>query len=355
MSAATLPVPTDQDRTDPLLQALRTAGVTAFEQDAELRYSWISNPPWDKPAAWFIGRSDLEMAERPEEGEALAAIKRRVMATGTPERQTVTLHVGGEPLHYELDLRPRRDAAGTIVGISGAALDVTRHRRAAEALDHSRAELTQALERRELLLRELNHRIKNSLQLISSMLRLQAGQAGDELARDQLDRACQRVSAVAEIHARLYMTEEIGILDFADYLDALCGRVPALAHGNPRLSVTVKADHGDLDVDRAIPLGIIANELVSNAALHGFKGLDGGTIEVSFVREPGRCRLLIADDGLGIIPDKGSERLGLKLVDALTMQLGATLTIRQCRPGTGRPGLCSEVTVPVSKPVKPGV
>ena len=325
--------------------AMKTAGVASFAQDRDLRYRWIFNPALGKAAEEVIGRDDFEIMERLEDAEALAEIKRRVIETGEPEHHTVTVHNGGEALHYELNAHPWTDpATGETVGIVAAALDVTRYQRTLSALASSREAQQAALERREMLLRELNHRIKNSLQLVASLLRLQAGHIGDAAARTELERACERVSAVAEIHARLYMTEEVGELDFGDYLRALCERVPRTvrAHdpGLPDVAVTVDAGSHLLDVDRAIPLGIVANELVTNAVLHGFPGRPSGRVAVSFRREGEGCILTVEDDGVGAPPRPEREGLGLRLVRVLAEQLGAALSV------TSGPGLRYDLRVP---------
>jgi len=199
------------------------------------------------------------------------------------------------------------------------------------------------LQKREALLRELNHRIKNSLQLVASLLRLQAGHVRETSARAAFDRACQRVTAVAEVHARLYMTEEVGELDFGGYIAAL---VPRLAGGTPKLAPHVEAvvvqAEGTLDVDRAIPLGLVANELVGNALLHAFRATGRGRVTVGFRSDDRTAHLWVADDGAGPVPDTAPPgTLGLRLVKALVGQVGGTLKV--VRAG----GLRYDITVPL--------
>lgn len=192
--------------------------------------------------------------------------------------------------------------------------------RQAEVLESERAD---ALHRRGLLLRELNHRIKNSLQLVVSLLRLQAGTLGAGETRLAFDAACQRVSAIAEIHARLYMTEEVGVLDFGDYVRTLAPHMAAQVV-RPDIMVLVEEATGRLDVDRAVPVGLVLNELLSNALRHAYPAGSGGTVRVGFRADEGSAWLWVADDGPGpALPMR--QGLGLRLAKALAEQVRGTL------------------------------
>ncbi len=206
----------------------------------------------------------------------------------------------------------------------------------AEALESERAD---ALHRRGLLLRELNHRIKNSLQLVVSLLRLQAGTLGAGDTRVAFDAACQRVSAIAEIHARLYMTEEVGLLDFGDYVRTLAPQLASLS-GRPEVVVLVEEAAGRLDVDRAVPIGLILNELLSNALRHAYPAGTRGTVRVGFRADEGAAWLWVADDGPG--PAQPLRHgLGLRLSKALAEQVRGTLV-----PTMGK-GLRWDLKVPL--------
>jgi len=259
---------------------------------------------------------------------------------------------GGMPLDQEVVLE-RDDTAGTrttgwyratVVRLSdGLALqfvDLTDRKR-------HEAERQAALERRALLLKELNHRIKNSLQLVASLLRLQAGNLGEEPGRLVLERACQRVACIAEIHARLYMTEEVGLLDFGAYVRDTAPRLrEAMADHNPKVGLVLEAAEGTLDVDRAIPLGLVLNGLLTNALRHAYDRIVGGEVRVGFRVDAGRIHLWVADQGRGLGEHQTPpERLGLRLVRALVGQVDGTLTIRQDK------GMRFDITVPLSRTV----
>lgn len=242
-----------------------------------------------------------------------------------------------QPFQWDADGRVTQ-VMGIITEIDTLVAAEEGRAREAEALASERAD---ALHRRGVLLRELNHRIKNSLQLVVSLLRLQAGTLGTGETRAAFDMACQRVSAIAEIHARLYMTEDVGVLDFGDYLRALVPQLATLS-GRTTLAVVVEEASGTLDVDRAVPVGLILNELVSNALRHAFPAGTGGTVRVGFRADGTEAHLWVADDGTAA-GHPLRPGLGLRLAKALAGQVRGTLVA-----GTGAPGTRWDLRVPLA-------
>jgi PAS domain S-box-containing protein len=225
------------------------------------------------------------------------------------------------------------------VFLTGILHDVTERRRTQEALE-------QALNDKTMLLREVNHRVKNSLQLVSGLLNLQVAAADDETARHHLRDAAHRISAVAQVHQRLYRAEQFRSLDFGSFLSELCGDL-ARGAGEPRtIDVAVDSDLIELPVDQAVPLGLIANELVTNAIKHA--GADAARIRVSLVRETDGLLLSVADQGPGLPPGFSLDRstgLGMRIVSALIRQLRGTIEI----PAT-RAGARFDVSIPLPAP-----
>jgi two-component sensor histidine kinase len=207
-------------------------------------------------------------------------------------------------------------------------------------VDERTRQLQEAVAAREMLLKELNHRVKNNLQLVTSLLQLQAGRSREPAVDDLVAQTSQRIAAIAEVHASLYQGERIDRLEVGAYLEELCGRLAAsfLEEDQGRATLLVEAQPLWLKVDQAVPLGLIVNELVMNAFKHGFADRDGGTVRVALhALDEGRWRLEVVDDGRGApAPATGpvEERggIGMRLVDGFARQLGGAVRVE---PGPG--------------------
>ncbi len=195
--------------------------------------------------------------------------------------------------------------------------------------------LKAALERHQILLKEMNHRIKNSLSIVSSMLRLQANNKGTSTATEQLEIAALRVHAVARAHERLYQTDDVEYLDIGRYIEQVCGDVDAsVAH----CEIAVDAQRDILiATDRAIPLALMVNELITNAAKHAYEGRSGCKIWVGIVRDGDTLRVSVRDEGIGLPASfdlAKTKGLGMRLVRAFLQQLDATVAINPQPRGT---------------------
>ena len=194
------------------------------------------------------------------------------------------------------------------------------------------------LEAQSLLAREVDHRVKNSLQMVTSMLAMQAAAAEGESEQRALQQACSRVQAVAHTHALLYKTGGAESVPFQDYLEALCRDLQSsLAPEAAVPTILCRADPADIPADYALPLALVVNELVTNAMKHAFPGDRQGHVEVSFTRHEAQgWRLTVADDGVGLRswPPAPSERsLGVRIVAALVDRLHGKLAV-ETGPGT---------------------
>jgi two-component system, sensor histidine kinase PdtaS len=238
---------------------------------------------------------------------------------------------------------PRYEPDGSFAGYIGSCIDVTEQRRAQTALLDN-AELAATLRQhaavareREVLLREVHHRVKNDLQLISSILCMQSRRLSEPRSIAALEDCESRVRAVAMVHELMYRADKPSRISMAGTIQSLALAMFRVADtGGGRVAIQVDVEGAQtLDVERAIPCALILNELITNAFKHAFPGGRAGTVSVA-LREPspGHVVLNVADDGVGIPPDvdlDGEGYLGWRLVDALAEQLSATVHVDRSR------------------------
>ena len=200
----------------------------------------------------------------------------------------------------------------------------------------NRRELQAALNRHQILLKEVNHRVKNSLQVVSGMLRLQANTADDPVLREQLREASARISAVGRAYDHLAYTADYENIDLVAYLREVTDDL-----GRTIAPCEIQLDAPEeiqLAADRAILVGLIINELVSNAGKHAYPDCRGGTVKVQLaIVETNAVLISISDEGVGLPSDYNpnkSKRLGTRLVQAMAEQLGAEITRPTSAKGT---------------------
>jgi len=202
-------------------------------------------------------------------------------------------------------------------------------------LEQRNRRLAELISEKEMLVREMNHRIKNSLQLVSSVVGLQLGTVADPEAQRRLRDAQARIAAIAKVHERLYVGARLDVVEIAPFLGELCADLKRThAIGDQELSVDV--DECDLPPDQAIPLGMITSELVTNAVKHAGAG-GAKKVAVTLKRIDKGLQLAVTDTGPGLTEDFDPSKpsgLGLKLVRALARQLGSELTVERLESGT---------------------
>jgi two-component sensor histidine kinase len=185
-----------------------------------------------------------------------------------------------------------------------------------------------------VLLKEIHHRVKNNLQVISSLLSLQAMNVQDQTLLEMLRDSENRVRSMALVHERLYRSQDLAHVDFAEYVQGLTSHLFRSYRLDGRgIRLTVDIADVPLTVDVAVPCGLILNELVSNALKHAFPNGHGGEIRVELHEEDeGRVALMVKDDGVGFPADvdfRHTESLGLQLVNTLARQLQGTVELER--------------------------
>jgi len=176
--------------------------------------------------------------------------------------------------------------------------------RAQQELRESRDSLEALAAKQALLLREVNHRVANSLQLISSLLEMQARRAGTETA-DALRRAAERVEAVSLVHQRLYTSDDFGYVAMDQYLGGLVEELQrSVGQEDAGCRIRLRADPVRVQTDKAIAIGLVVNELVTNAAKYAYPGQMGGEVRVDLAEGAGELTLAVEDDGVGLPADR---------------------------------------------------
>jgi len=196
----------------------------------------------------------------------------------------------------------------------------------------ARERLQSSLREKEALLREVHHRVKNNMQIISSLFNLQAGEVRDPRAIDKIREGQARIRSMALIHEKLYQSKDLARISFADYLRSLAAHLFHFWNGNTdRIKLVTDLEDVFLDINTAIPCGLIVNEILSNALKHAFPDGRTGSIRLSLQRAPGgEFTIRIQDDGIGLpagIEPERTATLGLQIIGLLVRQLDGTLTI----------------------------
>lgn len=250
-----------------------------------------------------------------------------------------------------------KDTAGNIIGAVGIARDITTTQHDEQALRDSLKQLEHALANNTMLLREVHHRVKNNLQIISSLLNLQARRLEDDHAKHALQASRSRVMAMAEIHTMMYQHEQADKVMFDDYLHSLIDRIKH-AYGILGITFAVRGDNLALPADQAIPLGLMVNELLTNAVKYAFpwpeptqQPLSAPTVTITIQQDTDALILTVQDNGIGMpeevhamTSEATNASLGMTIVHSLTSQLGGTVTFSNHASG----GLQVTVHVPMA-------
>lgn len=311
-----------------------------FVKDSDHRFVQVNGAlcaMLGQPAEAIIGKADKDFVAA-EEAEVFIARDNLVLETGkedifeerfTDNQGLTHIFVTRKGLFI--------DASGGRF-IVGVIRDVTADKRNEQRLRDSLLE-------KEVLLKEVHHRVKNNLQVISSLLFLQKDTIEDPAIQDIFEESRNRISSMALIHEELYRSGDLARVDLKEYLERLTPKVVQSLRGGRAIGFALDLEECRVPVDKAIPFGLIINELVTNAVKHAFVDRDTGTIRVTVAREGEMVRAAVEDDGLGLGQDfhpDAVKSLGMQLVIQLTRQLRGALTF-----GSSAPGAVFRLTFPL--------
>jgi len=249
---------------------------------------------------------------------------------GQCTREILNRRKNGEVFHSFLSASTLLDKHGNVQGVMGVSRDITEQKQAQD-------KLTASLKEKEILLKEVHHRVKNNMQVISSLLNLQSQHITDKDSRAMFQESQNRVRSMALIHEKLYQSDDMAHIDIAEYIHSLTHQlITTYRTKASRVSMNIAVTDIFLTITTAIPCGLIINELVTNALKHAFPHQQEGTITVSMTpSDTDSLILTVSDTGIGFpeaIDFRNTTTLGMQLVTSLVEQLEGTITLETCPP-----------------------
>lgn len=212
--------------------------------------------------------------------------------------------------------------------------EISERKKMEEALRKSEEQIKTQLNEKEVLLKEIHHRVKNNLQIINSLLNLQSRNITDEDSLDVFEKCKNRIDSIALVHEKLYQSEDLANIDFGEYVNTLAVRLfDAYASRLPKVELKADVDKLFLQVNKAIPCALAVNELVMNSIKHAFPGSRAGEISVNLkILDNKKVSLTVMDDGVGLPADFAIDTpntLGMQIINALVGQLHGSLRVEK--------------------------
>ena len=302
-----------------IIYTLSSDGMFAFVSSA---WTTLLGHPVDQ----VIGKSFQEFVHPDDVAPCLAWLK-MVIDTGMRQAgaEYRVKHLDGSWFWHTSSAVPLRDGSGTVIGFQGMARDITSQKRADGKIKSLLAE-------KELLLKEVHHRMKNNMNTISSLLSLQAQALTEPSAITALAETGNRVQSMGTLYDKLYRSADFSELSVKDYLPDLIDEIISNFPNSTMVKVEKCIEDFPLDAKRLQPLGIIINELLTNVMKYAFKGRKSGLVTVSATNVRGHITFSVHDDGNGMpesVSFETSAGFGLQLVQALTQQLEGTIRIER--------------------------
>ncbi|MGH8066135.1 MAG: PAS domain S-box protein [Candidatus Entotheonellia bacterium] len=299
-----------------------------FTLDAEARFAF-GNAAGERLTGYrleeLLGQSFMDLVAPEDLPELVDRFRRAIAGEAiSPHVQAEMIRKDGSRVPIELSMA-NLVLDGRIVGRVGVARDVTDRR-------HAEEQIKASLQEKEVLLKEIHHRVKNNLQIISSLLNLQSKHINDPKALQMFIDSQNRVKSIALIHEILFRSRDIAKIDFAEYIKNISVQIFRLYGAYSRkITLEVNVKNIMLDVDTAIPCGLIVTELVSNSLKYAFSDGKEGSIYIEFSSDStGTLTLIVSDNGIGFpkhVDFQNMYSLGLKLVVALANQLAGTVEL----------------------------
>lgn len=279
--------------------------ITSWNKSAERMFGWTAEEAIGKMNTQLIVPGDLVQNRdlfiyQARSGSDIGGI------------ETVRLRKDGTRLEVSLTISPVRDANQNVIGLSSIIRDITERKRAED-------QIRQSLKEKEVLLREIHHRVKNNMQIISSLLRLQSEGITEEKYLEMFRDSQNRIISMALVHEKLYHSGDFTKIDFKEYVNDMVTGLFESYGFRGRVGLRTGIEDA-LDMDSAIPCGLIINELVTNSLKYAFPDGRKGEIKIALKKTGGEIELIVGDNGIGFpagLDFRRTESLGLQLVNLL--------------------------------------
>ena len=308
-------------------------GVILFEEDRKIRFA-------NKQALELLGYEEKELLGQPvevifpqeERSKFTEMYLQQISAAGSISDTEVAFETKDAiRIPVSLSGSVMRDEHGVEQGVVCVGHDLTNRKQTEE-------QLKATLREKEALLMEVHHRVKNNLQIISSLLKFQSEYVTDSRVLRMFNESQGRIKSIALVHEKLYRSPDLARIDSGEYIRDLVAQLFRLHQARSSTAVLeMSIDDVPLDLDMAIPCGLIINELVSNALKHAFPEDGGGKIGVGLHLQDDWLVLTVSDTGVGLSDDldhQEAQSLGLQLVDTLVEQLDGTTEVDSGKGGT---------------------
>ncbi|MBU4140079.1 MAG: PAS domain S-box protein [Euryarchaeota archaeon] len=297
--------------------------VTSWNKSAERIFGWTETE--------ILGKKFLPMSFDQKLQPDSEQIIRNAISGGTVTGiETILKRKDGKEIDVGMTLSPLRDTNQEVIGLSGIFRDITEKKQAQEQIENS-------LKEKEVLLREIHHRVKNNMQIISSLLKLQSGYIKDNKYIDMYKDSQNRITTMSLIHEKLYQSKDLSRIDLGGYIKELVEGLFISYNINPgKITMNINVDSVSMGINSAIPCGLIINELISNSLKYAFPDGRPGEIRIS-LRSTGNSNfeLIVGDNGVGLPIDmdlKNTESWGMRMVAILIEnQLHGKFTINRDR------------------------
>ncbi len=248
----------------------------------------------------------------------------KAIETQSPVRSEIKMALPRGEMWLDTNIIPLKDKNDKIFAVMGISRDVTSQK-------NTEAALRSSLNEKEVLLKEIHHRVKNNMQIISSLINLQSDYATDKSTIKMFEDSKHRIRTMALIHEKLYMSEDISLINFSKYIESLTTKLLEFYSLKSRLiTLKVISDDITMDIDSAIPCGLLINELLSNSIKYAFPDGREGNIIINMHIKDGYYVLSVEDDGIGFpkeIDFMNPSTLGLQIVQTLTQQLDGKIEL----------------------------
>jgi len=304
-----------------------------YIKDKEGRFLYINNTcqqVWEKTLTDCLGKMNRDLWPA-DFADRLSVNDLEVLEGGEPSHVIEQMSLpSGRTLHLLSFRFPFSDAGGRQM-LGGVSVDISEQVRSEQSL-------AKALDCKEVLFQELHHRVKNNLQVVSSLLSMRAESVSDPAVVRALQETQERVTCMAMIHDRLHSDKDTDEIDFREYIQALAQDLLRAYGGSHRISLRLELEPVELGLAQAVPCGLILNELITNAVKHAFPNGRGGEIQIALACSGSDLiTLTVADNGIGSTATGASQEstsLGLRIVDILRRQLDGEVQ-RETGPETG--------------------